>query len=185
MHSKVSNQGLKNTKVPFLECDQNTNYQMLHWQQWRVNGNDTHIHTNAVYPQTSHPATRCSVCLLSFLILSNFLPTLSLSDLAKGTALVRSTSSLHHFLFLLVVIVLGEREGRRDEGGGRGGHEALFPSSASPAWPPPYRLDPCRPGRASQTTRWLSVSCLSDWQDIHSMLETQSNIASDCYIEPV
>lgn len=29
----------------------------------------------------------------------------------------------------------------------------FVPLSASPAWPPPDRLDPCRPGRASQTTR--------------------------------
>lgn len=37
-----------------------------------------------------------------------------------------------------------------------------------PLPPPPTDLTP-RPGRASQTTRWLSVSCLSDWQDIHSV----------------
>lgn len=37
-----------------------------------------------------------------------------------------------------------------------------------PLPPPPTDLTP-RPGRASQTTYWLSVSCLSDWQDIHSV----------------
>lgn len=50
--------------------------------------------------------------------------------------------------------------GKEEEGGqgwGVGGlvvvGSSFVPLSASPAWPPPDRLDPCRPGRASQTTR--------------------------------
>lgn len=106
----------------------------------------------------------------------------------KGTAPVRSTSSLHHFLVLLVVIVLRGREGRRDRGRKRGwgfSSGSLFSSLAH--LPDPHHLhrhttwqafDPCSPGRVSH---WLSVSCLADWQDIHNVLGPQSK--RDCKSE--
>lgn len=110
------------------------------------------------------------VCFLSFLISVPVFAYLDFPHLtrAKRIALVSSTSSLHHFLFLLVVIVLSGKEGiwdgeRGEEGGGgSAGGVSLFNYQPHLPNPPPDRLDPHTPGRASQTTRWLSVSCFTD-----------------------
>lgn len=111
---------------------------------------------------TQHPnKTRCNytthiLCLLACLCHLLFSLTRSSQGICPG-----STSPLHHFLFLLAVIVLRGRESRRDRksGGGSGMGWFLVLLAASPAGPPHSNLH-CSTWRAwppqalIEATRW-------------------------------
>lgn len=99
---------------------------------------------------------------------------------ARGITLVRSTSSsLRHFLFLLVVIVLRGTEGRRDGRRGRGRRrrgivgDFLFPCLPHLPDPPTWQPWPLQAPveSARQPSGWL-YPVLADWQDIPSALGT-------------
>jgi len=131
-----------------------------------------HVHSNRI-PCQYLPCACVCVCVCVCIYFHAWLFLLPLSSLIRpglyGIALVRSTSSQHHFLFLLVVIVL-KGKGRQTGWGKRDGGQqwgwgfrfvSLSASPARPPLPPPtwqtWPLDPCR-----RPTGWLFPASLTD-----------------------